>query len=147
MSKKIEIVSQGRNYTAGNLGRLDADQLGKYEVINPDNGAAFPGKVFLAGSLKATGMEMSFQVMPPGTGLPFSHKHHRNEEIYLVLKGSGEFQVDDACLAVKDGSAVRIAPDGVRTWRNTGMEPMIVLCVQALAETQKKLSEQEVFFC
>ena len=147
MSRKIEIVSKGRNHTAGNVGRLDAAHLGKYEVTNPDNGKTFPGKVFLAGSLKATGMEMSFQVMPPGTGLPFSHKHRKNEEIYLVLRGSGEFQVDDACLAVKEGSVVRVAPGGVRTWRNTGAEPMIVMCVQALADTQKELAGEEVLFC
>lgn len=138
MTKKFAVSSEGPNHTAGNLGDLDAANLMKYAVANPATGKPFPGKVFLGESLSATGMEVSFQVMPPDTGMPFSHKHRENEELYFVLKGNGEFQVDDVAIPVREGSVVRVAPDGSRGWRNTGAEPMIMMCVQAAAGALRK---------
>ncbi|MDR2946188.1 MAG: cupin domain-containing protein [Candidatus Adiutrix sp.] len=133
MSRKMEIIAERANFSAGNLGGLDANRLTEYAVVNPADGSPFPGKVFLAESLKASGMEVSFQVMPPHMGMPFFHKHRRNEEMYIVLKGSGEFEVDGEVAAIREGSVVRIAPDGSRSWKNTGSEPMVMLCIQGVA--------------
>lgn len=135
MSRKMTIISQNSNYAAGDLGDLTAANLGGYEIANPATGKPFPGKVFLGESLKATGIEASFQVMPPNMGMPFFHKHGKNEELYIVLKGRGEFTIDGAAIPVKEGSVVRVAPDGSRSWKNTGSEPMLVMCVQAVAGT------------
>ncbi len=140
MSKKIEIISEGKNYLAGNLGELSAESIGEYEFPNPAGGKPFPGKVFLAESVKASGMEVSFQVMPPNAGMPFFHKHRKNEEMYIVLKGRGEFQVDDAVIPLLEGSVVRVAQDGSRSWKNTGSEPMIMMCIQAAAGTLKEFT-------
>ncbi len=85
-------------------------------------------------------MEVSFQVMPPNTGMPFYHKHHNNEEMYIVLKGSGEFQVDGDAFPIQEGSIIRIAPDGSRSWRNTAGEPMIMLCIQGVAGSLKEFT-------
>lgn len=140
MAKQIEIISESRNYTAGNLGELTPASLLGYEFPNPTGGDPFPGKAFLAEKMKTSGMEVSFQVMPPNAGMPFSHKHRKNEELYIVLKGTGEFTVDGAVIPLKEGSLVKVLPDGSRSWKNTGKEPMIMICIQAVAGTMTQFT-------
>jgi len=67
--------------------------------------------------------------------MPFYHRHQQNEEIYLFIKGSGEFQVDSKTFAVGEGSVVRVDPAGERTWRNTGNEPLYYIVIQAKAQS------------
>lgn len=100
-----------------------------------------PGKLFLGEKLGLDGMEVSLNTLPPGRGVPFYHRHRRHEELYLVLAGQGEFQVDSERFAVKEGSAIRIAPAGVRTWRNTGDSPLVYVVIQA---TQGSLEQQGI---
>jgi mannose-6-phosphate isomerase-like protein (cupin superfamily) len=135
MGKTLSNISEGKNYTVGALGSLSAENLTGYTFPNPADGTPIPGKVFLAEQLKASGMEVSFQIMPPDMGMPFVHKHRKNEEMYIVLKGSGEFRIDGDSVAIGEGSVIRIAPDGARSWKNTGSGAMIMLCVQGLAGT------------
>lgn len=89
------------------------------------------GKLFLSEELGLTGMEVSLNMLPPGVAVPFFHRHREHEELYLILSGKGEFKVDDQLYPVAEGSALRIAPEGVRSWRNVGDEPMIYIVIQA----------------
>jgi mannose-6-phosphate isomerase-like protein (cupin superfamily) len=136
----MEVIAEGRNFLAGNLGGLNAKNLAEYEFVNPADGSPIPGKAFLAEKVGASGMEVSFQVMPPNAGMPFFHKHRKNEDMYIVLRGSGEYQVDGDVFPVKEGSTIRIAPDGSRSWKNTGSEPMIMLCIQGVAGSLKEFT-------
>lgn len=145
MTKEIEIISEGLNYTAGNLGVLD--QLMEYEVINPATKKGLPGKVFLGEVLKMTGLEVSLQIFPPGMGMPFTHKHRQNEEFYIILKGHGEFTIDNTVVPLCEGTVIRIAPNGARIWHNTGNEPMIVLCVQSAAGSLQQATTKDGILC
>lgn len=93
------------------------------------------GKVFLAEVLGLTGMEVSLNTLQPGVSVPFFHRHHQHEELYLILAGRGEFKVDGKLYPVVEGSAIRIAPEGVRSWRNVGDEPMVYVVIQATHES------------
>ena len=88
------------------------------------------GKVFAGSALKATGSEISFQYLNPGEGTPFLHSHKQHEELYVIVKGEGEYQVDGNVFPVSEGTVVRVAPDGVRALRNNGKEAMVMMCVQ-----------------
>ena len=46
------------------------------------------GKLFLRNLLGSAGLEMSLNVVPPGKGMPFLHKHQENDEVYIVV-GAG----------------------------------------------------------
>ena len=59
----------------------------------------------------------------------------QNEERYISIRGDGEFQVDGKIFAVGEGSVIRVSPDGRRALRNTGAEPMIMICVQYKADS------------
>jgi mannose-6-phosphate isomerase-like protein (cupin superfamily) len=125
--KTIEKIFAGANFEAISVGRYD--DLGEHVlVLGP--GVEIPGKVFIGEALGSKGVEASFQLMPPGMSVPFLHTHDQNEELYVVVKGSGEFQVDDEKFAVDEGAVVKVSPAGKRSWRNTGAEPMIVLTLQ-----------------
>ena len=78
-------------------------------------------------------MEVSLNVMPPGKGMPFTHRHNANEEVYVFLNGIGEFLVDDEVIPIEPGTCIRCAPEAHRCWRNTGDEMMPFLCIQARA--------------
>ncbi|MEU3947639.1 cupin domain-containing protein [Streptomyces sp. NPDC029526] len=57
--------------------------------------------------------------VPPG-GLSGEHRHTRTEEIYLVLRGQGEFLFNGAAHRVGPGSLALTAPGNVHGLRNTG---------------------------
>lgn len=126
--KKIKAVSEGMNYSAATAGKYD--ELGEY-VYTLAPGIEIPGKVFIGEALKCSGTEMSFQIVPPGAGGDFLHAHTENEELYVVIKGNGEFQVDETVFPVAEGGLVRVAPAGKRAWRNTGNEPMVMMVIQS----------------
>lgn len=94
-----------------------------------------PGKVFLKEPLRLTGMEISLGSIPPGRGIPFTHRHRDNEEVYIFVYGRGRFLIDDRILEVYEGSVVRVATGGRRAWRNTGNEPLDYIVIQAKAGT------------
>lgn len=60
--------------------------------------------------LKLTGCEVSINNMAPNTQVPFFHYHKENEEVYIVLEGSGFVYADGETIKVEKGSVFRMAP-------------------------------------
>lgn len=127
--KKLEKLSENKQYSAVNIGNLD--ELMDYGLIHPVNKKLIEGKVFLKDATKASGTEISFNSLPPKTEQPYFHIHRKNEETYIILKGFGFFQVDDDFFEIKEGSVIRVAPPGKRGIRNDSDEPMIYMVVQS----------------
>jgi mannose-6-phosphate isomerase-like protein (cupin superfamily) len=46
--------------------------------------------------------------------VPFGHKHAEQEEVYVVVGGSGRVKLDDEVRDVREWDAVRVGPDTVR---------------------------------
>lgn len=125
--KTVELISTAENHAAVNVGTFDT--LGDYLLeLAPE--VKIPGKVFCGQALGTCGSELSFQVFRPGTETGFLHTHKRHEELYFFLSGQGEFQVDGQVFPVGQGTVVRVAPNGKRSVRNNGTEPLVMLCVQ-----------------
>ncbi|MDR1877073.1 MAG: cupin domain-containing protein [Flavobacteriaceae bacterium] len=119
------------------------DTWGEHSIIHAVSGLEVKGKVFLKEALQSTGTEISFSVLPPKTELPYFHKHNKDEEIYIILKGSGYFQVDDDCFPITEGSVVRVAPQGIRGFCNTSNEQMIYICIQAKENSREEYSTDD----
>lgn len=128
MDKRLEKTA-GQNFTVAHAGRWD--ELGGFVFRHPRLPYEAPGKVFLKNELGLTGMEVSFGKLPAGASIPFYHKHREHEELYIIVKGRGQFQIDDEVIDVSEGTAVRVAPGGVRTWRNNSSEDLCYIVVQA----------------
>lgn len=125
--KQIESIAKAANFAAISVGKLS--QLGDYVLeLGPE--VKIPGKVFGGAALEATGGDFSFQVFQPGQETGFIHTHKTHEELYFFLSGQGEFQVDGQVFPVAEGSVVRVSPDGRRSVRNNGGQPLVMLCVQ-----------------
>lgn len=125
--KQIENIASAQNFSAVSVGKLS--ELGDY-VLELGPGIKIPGKVFGGAAVHATGAQFSFQSFDPGTETGFVHTHKTHEELYFFLSGNGEFQVDGKVFAVSEGTVVRVAPDGKRSVRNNGNQPLVMLCVQ-----------------
>ncbi len=126
-----------KRYALHEAGKLTA--WAEYCLEVPGLGA-IEGKQFVKDSLAATGCEISINSLLPGAGMPFYHKHEQNEEVYIFLKGQGEMQVDAETFQVQEGSMVRISPAGMRSWRNTGSEPLIYLIIQVKENSLEQYS-------
>lgn len=101
-------------------------------------GVNLTGKQFLKDKLNLTGCEISVNALQPGTGMPFYHTHQENEEVYLFIQGKGQMQVDGEIIHVQEGTMVRIAPEGLRTWRNHSSEPLLYIVVQMREHSLKQ---------
>lgn len=122
--------AEGRTFAAAEAGPWK--ELGKHGFVHPKLGPV-RGKVFLQQVLGLTSMEVSLGVLPPGAGLPFYHRHREHEELYLFVGGRGQFQVDNRTLDVREGTVIRVSPEGERTWRNNSTENLYYVVVQARA--------------
>lgn len=130
--KQIKQIANASNFKAVDFGELS--ELKDY-VLELGTEMKIPGKVFGGAVLGANGGDFSFQMFQPGTETGFLHKHKQHEELYFFLRGKGEFQVDGQIFPIKEGSVVRVAPEGERSVRNNGTEPLIMLCVQYKGNT------------
>lgn len=87
--KKVEVISENKNYTAINIGKLQ--DVEAYSLIHPKLGTEIKGKLFLKEPTKTTGTEISFTTIPPKSELGYFHIHTKDEETYIILKGSGYY--------------------------------------------------------
>lgn len=127
--KQIEKNSENKNYTAINIGNLE--DIKSYSLIHAKTGKEIKGKVFVKEPTNATGTEISFTVIPPKSELGYFHIHNKDEETYIILKGSGYYQVDEDCFPIQAGSIIRVAPEGVRSLCNTSEDEMLYICIQS----------------
>jgi quercetin dioxygenase-like cupin family protein len=106
-----------------------------FKLEPPDVPIPAKGKLFLQNLLGSAGLEMSLNVVPPGKGIPFLHKHQENDEVYVVVGGRGRFLVDGESIDVTEGSVLRISPPAARAWRNNSDAPLYFLCIQYRADS------------
>lgn len=139
--KKVEVISENKNYTAINIGKLQ--DVEAYSLIHPKLGTEIKGKLFLKEPTKTTGTEISFTTIPPKSELGYFHIHTKDEETYIILKGSGYYQVDDDCFPIQEGSVIRVAPEGVRGLCNTSDENMVYICIQSKENSLEEYTTQD----
>ncbi|MBR0314343.1 MAG: cupin domain-containing protein [Bacteroidales bacterium] len=129
--KKIEKIAEGKNFAAVNAGSWN--EIQDYELPMGPN--VLKGKVFVGPEIGLTGSELSFQTLVPGQDSGFLHTHKTHEEIYIILRGKGEYQVDGQIFPVCEGSIVRVSPEGKRALKNNGTENLTMLCIQYKANS------------
>lgn len=62
------------------------------------------------------------------------HRHGEIEEVYLVIKGTLTMRFGEEIETVGPGSAVRVAPQTVRSHRNEGDEPVEMWAISPRSE-------------
>jgi mannose-6-phosphate isomerase-like protein (cupin superfamily) len=98
-----------------------------------DIGQAFDGPPDLEfrAATKALELEnsaLSYQRVPPGYRFPYGHTHATQEEVYVVLRGSGRMKLNDEIVELEEWDAVRVPPG---MWRGyeagpDGLEILVI---------------------
>jgi Cupin domain len=83
-----------------------------------DVGSGFDGAPDLEFRLATEALELeksglSYQRVPPGYRFPYGHTHKTQEEVYVVVRGSGRMKVDDEIVELREWDAVRVPPEGL----------------------------------
>jgi mannose-6-phosphate isomerase-like protein (cupin superfamily) len=65
-------------------------------------------------ALDAEKAGFSYQRLAPGFRQPFGHRHEQQEEIYVVISGSGKVKLADEIVDVREWDAIRVAPQTQR---------------------------------
>ncbi|MBO6189289.1 MAG: cupin domain-containing protein [Alloprevotella sp.] len=112
---ELKMLNSGNKFAHTSVGKLQC----------------FEGKQFVKDIIGSTSCEISFGTLPTGAAVPFYHSHRENEEHYIILSGSGRFQVDDEAFDIAAGSIVRVATHCDRNLKCTSEEPMTYICIQA----------------
>jgi mannose-6-phosphate isomerase-like protein (cupin superfamily) len=111
-------------FTHKNL-KVDLDDVGA-------NFDGAPGLEFRMAT-RALALEQSglcYQRVAPGHRFPYGHTHRTQEEVYVVVGGSGRMKLDDEIVELAAWDAVRVAPG---TWRGyeAGPEGLELLVIGA----------------
>jgi mannose-6-phosphate isomerase-like protein (cupin superfamily) len=100
-----------------------------------DVGSRFDGAPDLEFRLATEALELEqsgvgYQRVPPGYRFPYGHTHKKQEEVYVVVRGSGRMKLDDEIVDLKEWDAVRVSPG---TWRGyeAGPEGLEIIVIGA----------------
>ena len=118
-----------KNFQSRNFGALR--DLNQYVFAPEGTPINVEGKLFLGKELGLSSMEVSLNKDAAGNGMPFYHRHHNNEELYIFISGQGEMSIDDEIIPVQEGSVVSVQPDARRAWWNTGDSEFTYIVIQA----------------
>jgi mannose-6-phosphate isomerase-like protein (cupin superfamily) len=69
---------------------------------------------FVRDDLEAKQFGLSLQRLKPNQRMPFGHRHETQEEVYVVVAGSGRLKLDDDIVEVGRWDAVRVDPEVTR---------------------------------
>jgi mannose-6-phosphate isomerase-like protein (cupin superfamily) len=95
-------------YTVANLRSDVEDQAPKFG-LSPDLEGRFARQ-----SLDLEQSGVSYQRLAAGFRVPFGHTHAQQEEVYVILSGSGRAKIGDEVVDLKQWDALRVAPE---VWR------------------------------
>jgi uncharacterized cupin superfamily protein len=95
--------------------------LSKYTVVNlmdlenkaVDGGSTVDAR-FARGHIDSDHIGVSHIRYAPGRRSSGGHSHEEQEEVYVVLGGSGQVKLDDELLDLRRWDVVRVAPETVR---------------------------------
>jgi mannose-6-phosphate isomerase-like protein (cupin superfamily) len=85
--------------------------------------------VSFRGAREALGGErvaLSRQTVAPGARQPFGHRHAQEEEIYVILSGTGRLALGDEVLDVAADDAIRVGPGVARAFE-AGPQGLVLL--------------------
>src|SRR5258708_3711283 len=109
-----------------------------------------PGRTALEPVSGEIGSRMSFRIAEipaaqPGDKPRGPHLHRDFEECIYVLRGTGVTHAESGEIPIKPGDIVLIPPNEKHMTRNTGNEPLVLLCFFAEPDVTKSTTEFKSF--
>ena len=113
-----------------------------YTITSVNSGA----RTELKEILNLSGCEISINELPANVSVPFVHAHKQNEEVYIVLEGSGKLFVDGEEIIIKKGDIFKIDPKGERCIA-AGNEAIKFVCIQTKAGSLEQYTNNDGVMC
>ncbi len=93
------------------------------------------------GSQAVTLRLVEIPVPKPGEALRGPHYHQGFEECIYVMSGEGCTEADSGKHRLRAGDTILIPPGEKHVTRNTGHEPLVLLCFFPVADISKRTQE------
>ncbi|HZR56326.1 MAG TPA: cupin domain-containing protein [Terriglobales bacterium] len=94
-----------------------------------------------SGAKSVTLRVVEIPVPNPGDTIRGPHMHRHCEECIFVLSGQGTTHADSGEYAIKRGDAILISAGESHVTRNTGTEPLVLLCFFPAANISAAMQE------
>ena len=110
-------------------------------------GLGLPGRKSLeivSGALGSQGVTLRLAEIPVEQTVETArgwHQHHGFEECIFVLSGQGTTYADSGEFSLKTGDTLLVPPGEKHVTRNTGKEPLLLLCFFPVAEIAMSTNE------
>jgi hypothetical protein len=95
-------------YTLKNL-KSDVEDLAPKFGLSPGLESRFARE-----PLQCEQSAISYFQIAPNFRMPFGHQHQAQEEVYVLVRGSGRIKLDDEVVDLKQWDAVRMSPETMR---------------------------------
>jgi mannose-6-phosphate isomerase-like protein (cupin superfamily) len=96
------------NYTKANVREDVENQAPKFGM--PDELDAR----FARSAIDGKTLGLSLMKLDPNFRIPFGHKHEHQEEVYVVVRGSGRVKVEDEIVELREWDAIRFDENTMR---------------------------------
>ncbi|MGH9404036.1 MAG: cupin domain-containing protein [Terriglobia bacterium] len=113
--------------------RLDKELLRPIEGYLGGQGAARYRRALRPEVFLTNWSYMDHLLLPPGTS-EGRHRHTGVEEIYYVMNGSGEAQVNEETAAIRSGDAVPVRLGEAHAFRNNGSRDLEIMIIGIAAQ-------------
>jgi mannose-6-phosphate isomerase-like protein (cupin superfamily) len=106
---------------------MDVKNLAEVEAFTTKDGSEIRELLAYRNSATIRNQSLAEARVQPGQRTA-PHYHPKTEEIYYILRGSGEMTIDKEVRRVGPGDAIAIPPRAIHTILNSGKEPLVFLC-------------------
>jgi mannose-6-phosphate isomerase-like protein (cupin superfamily) len=116
----------------------------------PDVLGDYPGEMrMLTTGLGNEQVAFTYRRMPQHTGGKgsYGHSHRSQEEIYFVVSGTLQFKLGDDVIEAPKGTAIRVAPEVVRSvWNEEPGDAELVICSKRIEDPEGDTEYTEDFW-
>ena len=100
-----------------------------FEDLKDRSPAAVPMRwLFSRNEVRSRQVGVSRFSYEPGARMPFGHRHAEQEEVYVVVGGSGRAKLEEEIVEIDLWDVLRVAPQVIRSFE-AGPEGMELICV------------------
>lgn len=83
---------------------------------------------FARDALRSPELGVSRFTYEPGARMPWGHRHREQEEVYVVVAGSGCAKLDEEVVELSSWDVLRVAPAVIRSFE-AGPEGLDLVCI------------------
>jgi mannose-6-phosphate isomerase-like protein (cupin superfamily) len=100
---------------------------------------------FARGALGSPELGVSRFTYEPGARMPWGHRHRQQDEVYVVVAGSGRAKLEDEIVDLAPWDVVRVAPAVMRSFE-AGPDGMDVICIGGRKPAGGDTEKDELFW-